>query len=79
MIKINLVPYLKKIKKPTMLVYGENDIEPYQEPHAQMLKSMNIKKTIIIKGIDHLVTMRAPLQLSKKILKFVKDINTHKD
>lgn len=74
MIKVNLVPHLKKIKKPVLLVYGEHDIVPYQEPHAQILESMDVRKTVIIKGIDHLVTMRAPIQLSKEILKFIKEV-----
>jgi pimeloyl-ACP methyl ester carboxylesterase len=74
MIKVNLVPHLKKIKKPVILVYGEHDIIPYQEPHAQILESMDVRKTVIIKGIDHLVTMRAPIQLSKEILEFIKEI-----
>lgn len=76
MIKTNLVPHLRKIKKPILLVYGEGDIVPYQEPHAQMLKAMDIRGTIILRGIDHLVTMRAPIQLSKEILKFIKEVSS---
>ncbi|MFH1439455.1 MAG: alpha/beta hydrolase [Candidatus Woesearchaeota archaeon] len=70
----NLAPHLKKVKKPVMLVYGEGDLKWMKEPYAQMKEAFDNPKTVILKNVDHLVTMRAPIQLSKEIIKFMKEI-----
>lgn len=78
MTKINLVPHIKKVKKPVLLVYGEGDLVAYNDIHCKMKKEFKDSKTVIIRGVDHLVTMRAPIQLSKEVIRFMEGIHEKK-
>ncbi len=74
MIDTNLVPYLDRIKKPVLLVYGESDFNWMQESYTQMRENFKNTNVVILKRVDHLVTMRAPIELSKEIIKFAKEL-----
>ena len=74
MLNINLIPYLNKIKKPVLLVYGEHDMEQLNDSYEQLTRNLNVKRDVILTGVDHLVTLRAPIQLSKEIIKFINEI-----
>ena len=76
MIKTDLTKDLKKIKKPVLLIYGGNDLEKpgMADTYATLKQNLKYTNTAILKKVDHLVTMRAPIQFSKEVLKFVKQI-----
>lgn len=74
MLNIKLIPYLNKIKKPVLLVYGEHDMDQLKDSYGQLTHNLNVKREVILTGVDHLVTLRAPIQLSKEIIKFINEI-----
>lgn len=73
MLDTNLIPSLNKIKKPVLLVYGEHDMDQLKDSYEELTKNLNVKRTVILTGVDHLVTLRAPIQLSKEIINFINE------
>lgn len=67
------VTELRKIKCPTLILYGEHDVV-FIEPSKIMAKEIPDNRVVIIPGVGHMTSIEAPDRTAEEILDFLKTV-----
>lgn len=67
----NLLPYLRRITAPVLLIYGVNDMVTPVQINKRALRYMPQAKLEIIEGAGHMVVVEKPEKIAEIIKKFL--------
>jgi 3-oxoadipate enol-lactonase len=68
------IEQLDKIKLPTLIVTGENDLKPCREMADHLEKTIPNSKKVDLMGAGHLMVLEKPEEFNKAVLDFLKEI-----
>ena len=67
------VAELRKIKCPTLILYGEHDVV-FIEPSKIMAREIPDNRVVVIPGVGHMTAIETPERTAKEILDFLKTV-----
>ena len=66
-----MISWLKEIKKPCLVLTGENDLGCSPEHNKKISSELNNSKLVILPNVKHSILLEEPDQTSSNILKFL--------
>ena len=69
-----MISWLKEIKKPCLVLTGENDLGCSPEHNKKISLELTNSKLIIIPNVKHSILLESPNEITKNILKFLNNL-----
>lgn len=70
-LKLDIIPILKQIKIPTLVISGTNDSIAGPKTAKVIASNISRSRLVLIKGENHILPINNPAVLKKEILKFI--------
>jgi pimeloyl-ACP methyl ester carboxylesterase len=69
-----MISWLKEIKKPCLVLTGENDLGCSPKHNKKISLELTNSKLIILPNVKHAILLESPNEITKNILKFLNNL-----